>query len=150
MLMRTRPDLDPIGRVDIMRVIHDEETISEVADPNRFTGRVWRTDFIETDDPKGLFGLRFVYEPGARSHWHVHECEQAIVAVHGRGLIAWEGLAAPILLRPGDWWHVTPDVPHWHGATGSATFAHLAVSAGGSVTWLHEVSDADYRVALRR
>jgi quercetin dioxygenase-like cupin family protein len=130
-----------------MQVVHEDSKASELADSARFTGRVWRTDYIETDQPTGLAGLRFVYEPGARSHWHVHECEQAIVAVHGVGLVAWEGLAAPVVLRPGDWWHVTPDVPHWHGATGSTPFAHLAVSAGGSVSWLHEVSEEDYRRA---
>ena len=130
-----------------MKVIHDDSTVSVLADATRFSGRVWRTDYIDPADEESLAGLRFVYEPGARSHWHVHEREQAIVAVYGRGLVAWEGLAAPIALRVGDWWHVEPQVPHWHGATPHAPFAHIAITAGGSITWLQEVSDDDYRTA---
>ena len=125
-----------------MRVIHDRETVAELADTTRFTGRVWRSEYFEGE---GLSGLRFSYEPGARSYWHVHEQEQAIIAVHGQGLVAWEGLVAPVRLAAGDWWHVTPGVPHWHGATPGTPFAHLAVTAGGSTAWLHEVSEEDYR-----
>ena len=97
-------------------------------------------------DAEHLAGARFLYEPGARSYWHVHECEQAIIAAYGTGVVAWEGLDAPRVLRAGDWWHVEPGVPHWHGATTASAFAHLAVTAGGATHWLHEVSDADYRV----
>ena len=128
-----------------MLVIHDVKTVAELADPERFTGRVWRSDYIATE---GMSGLRFVYEPGSRSHWHMHDREQAIVAVHGVGVVAWKGLATPVVLRPGDWWHVSPWVPHWHGAVPSTTFAHLAISTGGSVSWLEEVSNADYDIDL--
>jgi quercetin dioxygenase-like cupin family protein len=64
--------------------------------------------------------------------------------VHGSGLVAWHGLTAPHSLGVGDWWHVEPGVAHWHGATAASSFAHLAVTAGGSTTWLHEVSDAEH------
>jgi quercetin dioxygenase-like cupin family protein len=127
-----------------MRVIPDRSATTYLADPARFTGRVWRTDYIDPDDLEHLSGSRFHYEPGARSHWHVHAHEQAIVAVFGSGIVAWEGLDQPVALGPGDWWHVEPGVPHWHGATPSTAFAHLAITAGGTTTWLHEVSDDDY------
>jgi quercetin dioxygenase-like cupin family protein len=129
-----------------MRIIRDRATASSLADPAHFTGRVWRTNYIEPDDEDGMSGSRFLYEPGARSHWHIHEHEQAIVAVHGSGLVAWHGLDAPQQLAVGDWWHVEPGVPHWHGAIPSSAFAHLAVTAGGATIWLHEVTDRDYRV----
>jgi len=128
-----------------MRVIRNDSLAAEPADADKFTGPVWRSDIIEPADRSHLSGLRFVYAPGARSHWHIHEREQAIVAVLGHGLVAWEGLGEPLSLSPGDWWHVTPGVPHWHGAAPDAPFAHLAVTAGGSTTWLHAVSDEDYR-----
>jgi quercetin dioxygenase-like cupin family protein len=118
---------------------------AELADAGRFTGRVWRTDYIEPESADRMSGLRFVYEPGARSFWHIHEREQAIIAVYGDGLVAWDGLEAPITLTAGDWWHVTPGVAHWHGATPHASFAHVAVNTGGATTWLHEVSEQDYR-----
>lgn len=97
-----------------MQVIGSDDRPSALADPAQFTGRVWRTDLLTPPDTEHLAGVRFLYEPGARSHWHVHEREQVIIAVYGSGLVAWEGLAAPTSLRAGDWWHVRPGMPHWH------------------------------------
>ncbi len=37
-----------------------------------------------------------------------------------------------------------PGVPHWHGATRTTAFTHLALTAGGTTTWLHEVSEDEY------
>jgi quercetin dioxygenase-like cupin family protein len=128
-----------------MKVIHDDAASARLADSQMFTGRVWRTDYISAASADAISGLRFAYEPGARSFWHVHECEQAIVAVQGVGVVAWEGLEAPVLLTPGDWWHVEPGVAHWHGATPESPFVHLAVTAGGGTTWQDEVDDEDYR-----
>lgn len=128
-----------------MRVIPERSLASALADSTRFTGRVWRTDYVEGADDDAMSGSRFLYEPGSRSFWHVHEREQVIVAVFGVGLVAWDGLAAPHVLNPGDWWYVEPGVAHWHGATPDAPFAHLAITAGGSTEWLHRVSEDDFR-----
>ena len=130
-----------------MRVIRSRRLGATLADPANFTGRVWRTSFLDPPDDHSLAGLRMSYDPGARSHWHVHDQEQVIVAVFGTGLVCWEGLDAPALLDTGDWWHVTPGVPHWHGATPHGPFAHLAITAGGGTRWLAEVDDADFLAA---
>ena len=124
-----------------MRVIRDHA--ASLASTATFTGRVWRTDYLEAE-PDNISGLRLHYEPGARSYWHVHDREQVIVAVYGTGLVSWVGLDAPISLATGDWWHVLPGVAHWHGAAPDAPFAHLAVTAGGGTQWLHEVSESEY------
>lgn len=131
-----------------MRVIPERSLTSALASPKSFTGRVWRTNYIEPDDAEHLAGARFMYEPGARSFWHIHEQEQAIIAVYGTGIVAWEGLDVPHLLAPGDWWHVSPGVLHWHGATPDSAFAHLAVTAGGATLWRDEVNDATYAAAF--
>lgn len=128
-----------------MRIIPDRSAAAAPAGAAHFTGGTWRTDYIVPADHDALAGSRFLYEPGARSHWHIHEREQAIIAVYGHGLVAWEGLDRPHHLDAGDWWHVEPGVPHWHGATLETAFAHLAVTAGGATIWLHEVSEEDYR-----
>lgn len=127
-----------------MRVIRDHAATP--ASTATFTGRVWRTDYLEAATPDNISGLRLLYEPGARSYWHVHDREQVIVAVYGAGLVSWVGLDAPVMLTTGDWWHVEPGVAHWHGAAPDAPFAHLAVTAGGGTEWLHEVSEADYLI----
>lgn len=110
-------------------------------DPARFSGAIWRANMIERGQDGGLSGIRFTYEPGARSHWHVHTEEQALIVVDGKGWVAWEGGRGPLQLGPGDWVHVTPGVPHWHGADECSVFSHLAVTAGGETHWLGPVEE---------
>jgi quercetin dioxygenase-like cupin family protein len=126
-----------------MRVVRESEGAATPAAPENFAGEVMRTSFIESVDG-GLSALRFSYAPGSRSHWHVHDEEQALLAVEGRGLVAWEGGEGPRTLEPGDWVYVEPGVPHWHGATPDSAFAHLAVTAGGGTDWRGPVSEDDY------
>ncbi len=76
---------------------------------------MWRADILTTTTG-GLRSNRFVYAPGQRSHWHIHDGEQALIVVEGRGLIQWEGLDAAEVLQPGDWVHVSAGTAHWHGA----------------------------------
>jgi len=71
-----------------------------------------------------------------------------IIGVDGHGLPCLQDGAGAVALDAGDWWHVTPGVPHWHGALAHTTFTHLAVNAGGATQWLHEVSDEDYERAV--
>jgi quercetin dioxygenase-like cupin family protein len=118
-----------------MRVVSEGDAAAQRADPAKFTGDVWRTDILDRVREDGLSGVRFVYGPGARSNWHVHTGEQAIVVLSGTGLVQWEGLAEPRLVRPGDWVHVLPGIPHWHGAASDNVFVHLAVTASGTTEW---------------
>jgi quercetin dioxygenase-like cupin family protein len=74
----------------------------------------------------------------------VHDGDQAIMVVAGRGLAHWTGLDTAGALLPGDWLHVDPGVEHWHGAAADELFVHLAVTASGGTHWLAAVSDADY------
>jgi quercetin dioxygenase-like cupin family protein len=118
-----------------MRIQPESGVASAAGAPSKFTEGVWATEILERVREDGLRGHRFVYAPGARSHWHVHTGEQALVVVAGRGLICWEGLEEPQELRPGDWVHVSPGVAHWHGAAPDTTFVHLAVTASGVTEW---------------
>jgi quercetin dioxygenase-like cupin family protein len=126
-----------------MKLYPARSTVSTPADPTCFTGAVWRTEHLPRIGD-GLVGHRFLYAPGARSHWHVHDGEQAIVVIEGRGLVHWSGLEETKRLLPGDWLHVDPGVEHWHGAVVDDVFGHLAVTASGATHWLGAVSDADY------
>jgi quercetin dioxygenase-like cupin family protein len=130
-----------------MKIVRAADVTSRAADTRKWTVGVWRADILETATD-GLRSNRFTYAPGSRSHWHIHDGEQAIIVVGGRGLIQWEGRAAAEVLAPGDWVHVTRGVPHWHGAGPDETFVHLAVTASGPTRWLHAVDDAAYRAAL--
>ncbi|WP_328470398.1 cupin domain-containing protein [Actinoplanes sp. NBC_00393] len=127
------------------RIVAEGSVPSPAAEPDKFTGDAWQADILPAQQDEGLRGLRFTYAPGARSYWHVHTGEQALVAVSGRGLVQWEGEAAPRTLEPGDWVHVVPGVAHWHGAAPDSTFVHLAVNATGTTEWGGEVTDEQYR-----
>ena len=133
-----------------MQVFPARDAHGEPADPERFTGAVRRTVHLPGATHGGLVGLRFDYVPGARSHWHVHLSDQALVVVEGRGLVDWEGSDGASDLEAGDWVRVVPGVPHWHGATADDTFSHLAATAPGETQWLGPVSDDDYRRAAAR
>lgn len=122
-----------------MRICPDATGTTSPADPAHFEGPVWRTDFIDPGSDGELSALRFSYGPGARSGWHIHTHEQALLVLEGRGLVSWEGLDEPREVGPGDWVHVTPGVPHWHGAAPSSIFVHAAVTAGGEIIWLGRV-----------
>jgi quercetin dioxygenase-like cupin family protein len=129
---------------DSFRVVPQSSVTTSAADPDSFTGEVSRQEVLPATRPSGMRGHVFSYEPGARSHWHVHEGEQALVVVDGEGLVQWEGLDVPRRVRVGDWVHVVPGVAHWHGATPEHGFAHLAVTATGGTRWLDPVTDEDY------
>lgn len=124
-------------------VVSQDEVPGRQPDPAKFAGEVSQQEPLPATQPDGLRGLRFSYAPGARSAWHVHLGEQALVVTEGRGLIQWEGLAEPRELAPGDWVHVQPGVPHWHGATADSTFVHLAVTASGGTEWLGHVQPGE-------
>jgi quercetin dioxygenase-like cupin family protein len=115
----------------------DVPSVSGASD--KFTDGVWQAEVLPATRPGGMRGNRFAYAPGGRSNWHIHAGEQALIVVSGRGLIQWEGLDEPKELKPGDWIHVQPGVPHWHGATDDSIFVHLAVTAGGDTEWLGAV-----------
>ncbi|WP_436535051.1 cupin domain-containing protein [Actinoplanes sp. HUAS TT8] len=117
------------------RVVPEGTLPSPAAAEDKFAGGVWQAEILTRQKPDGLRGHRFAYAPGGRSNWHVHTGEQALIVVAGHGLIQWEGLDEPRELQPGDWVHVEPGVPHWHGATDDSVFVHLAVTATGETEW---------------
>jgi quercetin dioxygenase-like cupin family protein len=128
-----------------MEIIPERSVTAEPAGET-FAGPTWRTH-VFSGQPGGLRADRFTYGPGGRSDWHVHEGEQALVVVEGRGLIQWEGLDAPRVLGPGDWVYVEPGVPHWHGAAPDDVFSHLAITASGATDWREPVTEEQYGVS---
>lgn len=120
-------------------VVQENTVDRKIGGMDRFAGEVVAQDVLPVITEGGLRGSRFEYAPGSRSHWHVHTGEQALVVVFGEGLVQWDGLEEPILVRAGDWVHVLPGVPHWHGATDDSEFVHLAVTASGGTQWLNPV-----------
>ena len=113
---------------------------------DNFTGAVC-VEMLVTDEE--VFGSRIgnvTFEPGARTNWHSHPGGQILLVTNGAGYYQEQG--GPIqLLRRGDVVEIGPGVVHWHGATPSGEFTHVAVvtnSLEGNTVWLQPVTDEEY------
>jgi quercetin dioxygenase-like cupin family protein len=131
-----------------MRFVEEADLQSTPPDKNKFTTGVWQTEALPAVRDQGLRGLRFLYQPGAHSHWHTHTGEQAIVVLAGRGVVVRWGEQNGTAVGSGDWVHVEPGEKHWHGAVPDDVFVHLAVTASGRTEWHGPVSDAEYHAGL--
>lgn len=111
-----------------------------------FVGQV-RVDPLFGSDADVQASAAYVsFEAGAHSAWHTHPAGQRLVVTSGVGLTQEWG--KPVQqIRVGDVVVCPPGVKHWHGAAPHSAMTHLAVTgvAGGkTVTWLEQVSDAQY------
>ncbi len=111
-----------------------------------FTGTVWQDPVIEAPAPARLRAARVGFEPGARTAWHTHPLGQTLHVLSGVGRVQAWGKAVQAI-RPGDTVWIPPGEKHWHGASPQHGMVHLAMQEandGTVVTWLEQVSDADY------
>ena len=94
----------------------------------------------------GFSGALVTFEPSARTAWHTHPLGQTILIVSGLGRVQRESKAAETV-RPGDLVFFAPGEKHWHGAAPQCAMSHLAIAEkrdGQAVTWLEQVTDAQY------
>lgn len=131
-----------------MKFVREKDVTASLADLSKFSEGVWRSEIltspVESGDEPGLQAHRFAYQPGARSAWHTHDGEQALVVVTGRGLVRRWGDSTATSIGPGDWVHVQPGEKHWHGAAPDDTLVHFAITASGGTTWHEPVGDLEY------
>jgi quercetin dioxygenase-like cupin family protein len=100
------------------------------------------TGAVRSLDASNLRAVRFQYDAGARSFWHVHDGAQILLLEEGRGRLQIQGqpiqelvVGRPVVLPPG--------VPHWHGAAPDQGLTQVAVNVGG-VKWMNPVTDQEY------
>ncbi|MET7248179.1 cupin domain-containing protein [Methylobacterium sp. EM32] len=119
---------------------------SQTGSAEYFTGRVRIDPVLSPPDPARVAGAHVTFEPGARTAWHTHPLGQTLIVTAGLGWAQIEG--EPIEeIRPGDVVWFPPGVRHWHGATATTGMSHIAIQEkqdGSAVTWLEQVSDAEY------
>ena len=96
---------------------------------------------------EGLPMSNVTFEPRCRNNWHIHHGGgQILICVGGEGWYAEWG-KAPRRLRPGDVVNIPAEVKHWHGATASSWFQHIALAVpadSASSEWLEPVEDEEY------
>ncbi len=124
-----------------MDVIRAED--SEARRGERFTGTAWVETPLKARRPGGVRVFLVFFEPGARTHWHVHEGEQTLYVVIGKGRVQKSGGPATEI-GPGDIVYIPPGEKHWHGAGPATALIHLAVTTGGDTTWMEEVAEEEY------
>lgn len=120
--------------------------------PSNFTGRVSIRPIVTPQSPGRTTIGEVTFQPGARSYWHTHPAGQAFVVTQGCGWTQREG--GPVVkICQGDTVYVPAGVKHWHGATPTTSMTHLAITEtldGKNVSWLEEVSDAQYRASVAK
>lgn len=65
------------------------------------------------------------FSPGARTKMHVHDHEQILYIVSGKGIVANEQEEHAAI--PGMIFFIPAGEKHWHGATHESSFSHLYV-----------------------
>lgn len=130
-----------------MKIITSGSQPSRNGPADYFTGRVRIDAPFQTTEPARVGGATVTFEPGARTAWHTHPLGQTLIVTHGQGWIQCEGEAIQVM-NCGDIVWIPENVKHWHGATPDNAMTHIAIAEslnGSPMTWLEQVSDAQYQ-----
>lgn len=106
------------------------------------------TGSVRSLDASNLRAVRFQYDAGARSYWHVHDGAQILLLEQGRGRMQVQGQPAQELVA-GQPMVLPGGVAHWHGAAPDQGLTQISVSVGG-VKWMQAVMEQEYLAALKR
>lgn len=120
--------------------------VSYKGSPEFFTGNVRVDPLFSAKESAPFSGAYVTFEPGARSHWHIHPTGQHLIVTSGVGWTQEWG-KAKVEVRAGDTIWCPPHVKHWHGATTTTPMTHIAITGlkdGKSVQWMEKVSDEYY------
>lgn len=108
-----------------------------------FTGAAWADVVYRGEQPSRARANLVRFAPGARTAWHSHGLGQALYIVEGVALVqSREGRI--IEAHPGEVIWTPPGEEHWHGAPADRFMTHLALWETDEVTWLDQVTDAEY------
>jgi quercetin dioxygenase-like cupin family protein len=114
--------------------LHESRHVASLNGGNHFTGQVWLDPLLDQPGEDGMRIYRVFFEPGARTHWHVHPGGQALFILAGRARSGSEARTA-IEAAPGDVLYTPPGEWHWHGAGPDGYMIHIAVNPGGNTEW---------------
>lgn len=91
----------------------------------------------------------FRFDPGSRTKWHSHSGGQIILVEEGVARTQVKG--GPVIeLKAGESTYVGPGVVHWHGAAPDRGGVQYNVTRAGTITWLDEVTDKEFRTAPKK
>ncbi|KAF2514846.1 (R)-mandelonitrile lyase [Flavobacterium foetidum] len=114
-----------------------------------FTGHAFLKPLIAKDNNNEYTVGSVTFEPGARTNWHTHPKGQVLLVIEGQGLYQEKDKTAQII-KKGDVINIPENTEHWHGATSTTKMVHIAITnfkEETQVTWLHPVTEEEYRSA---
>lgn len=121
--------------------------IGDKASAEYFIGTTWIKNLLPANEPLNTWVGNVVFEPGARTNWHMHPGGQILIVIDGVGHYQEKGKQIQILQK-GDVVNILPDLKHWHGASPDCGFTHIAIninSQKGATVWLEKVTDEEYQ-----
>lgn len=120
-----------------------DESQAKVDSGRSFVGTVRTRPLIGAGESKELELLAVYFSAGARTRPHMHEKDQVLYFVEGRGIVATETekkicTAGDVVTVPGGTWH-------WHGATRDHAMCHISIRQPGKSEWnVDEKNWAEY------
>lgn len=140
----------PAARESI-RITRSGTLPPQAAPAGHFTGSARVDSSFQASAPARVSGARVLFEPGARTAWHVHPLGQTLIVTAGTGRVQRWG--DPVdEIRQGDVIWIPPGQKHWHGAAPHSSMTHIAITEqldGKVVDWMEPVSDAQYGEPVR-
>jgi quercetin dioxygenase-like cupin family protein len=110
-----------------LKVIEVDRTPSENVVGGIFEGGTVNTKTL-IDKQVGAEETRVAivtFPPGARTKMHVHNHEQTLYVLSGKGIVANE--QEEHIATPGTIFLIPAEERHWHGATQESSFSHLYI-----------------------
>lgn len=106
-----------------------------------FSGPVYLSETLAYPNEAGSPSLyNVVFDAGTYNNWHSHAGGQIMIVTDGIGYHQIQGGEVEVL-HPGDVAFCPPNVMHWHGASATSSFAHVAASTNpenSAVNWTSE------------
>lgn len=116
-----------------MKIIKADLVPKESATESIFTGGNVTRQPLVSPEVGGYLNMAIVnFSKGAKTKFHTHTSDQALIVTAGKGIVATE--QAEKSVRPGDIVFIPAGEKHWHGATNDSGFSHIYVLATGSET----------------
>jgi quercetin dioxygenase-like cupin family protein len=117
----------------MLHVTKLDETQAKTETSRSFEGTVRTRMLVGNEQSKELELLAVYFDAGARTRPHIHEKDQVLHFVQGKGIVATETerkvcSAGDIVTIPGGTWH-------WHGATRDQALCHISIRQPGSTNW---------------
>ena len=117
------------------------------ANPKFFTGKAEVVGMTTQIPGMPVHTGIVIFEPAARTFWHIHPAGQIFPVLEGEGRTGAYGEKARVV-KPGDVVICPAGVKHFHGAGPETQMVQMTVTGdhpeGKGVTWLEEVTDEQY------